>query len=156
MLSLTLRATTTLTCSLHSSGYLSVCNRDGFMMQYCKSGMWGAGLYFAEKASCECLRLKCCSSTAVCMRPVLCSWALHCCTLYHWPFAISHAWALRRRLCLQTPMITATDAPTVCLDTTQQQAEALHPRHSVFCFVNNVTCVDTTGLFCFVCVRTCR
>lgn len=25
--------------------------QDGFMMQYCKSGMWGIALYFAEKAS---------------------------------------------------------------------------------------------------------
>jgi hypothetical protein len=25
--------------------------QDGFMMQYCKSGMWGVALYFAENAS---------------------------------------------------------------------------------------------------------
>jgi hypothetical protein len=156
MLSLTLRATTTLTCSLHSSGYLSVCNRDGFMMQYCKSGMWGAGLYFAEKASCECLRLKCCSTKLYAPSAVQLGTALlHIISL-----------AIRNISCLgfAAPFVPADSHDysyrcangMKCLDTTQQQAEALHPRHSVFCFVNNVTCVDTTGLFCFVCVRTCR
>ena len=40
----------------HGTGKTNPCaiyedQQDGFMMQYCSSGMWGRGIYFAENAS---------------------------------------------------------------------------------------------------------